>query len=171
MKKSVLLSVIMMIAVLGAAYAQEAPEKKGRRPSATFIKDPCQGSRLNFGVTFAPAFDWMYARTPDYSRDGAVLGARYGVNLNVNLTEKKSYYFSTGLFVEHCGGKMRFLDNIPVGSLGIADSTQTMRTYRSIYLTVRPSPSRPALSTTFSSAATWDCSTVSTSRRRIRTVI
>ena len=136
MKKSILFSVIMMVAVIGAAYAQETPETKGKRPSSTYIKDPCFGSRLNFGVTFAPSFDWMYARTPDYARDGAVLGARYGVNLNINLTEKKSYYFSTGLFVEHCGGKMRFLDNIPVDSLGIAYNTQTMRTYRSIYLTV-----------------------------------
>lgn len=136
MKKSILFSVIMMVAVIGAAYAQETPETKGKRPSSTYIKDPCFGSRLNFGVTFAPSFDWMYARTPGYEKDGIMPGIRYGVNLNINLTERKSYYFSTGLFIEHVGGKMRFLDNIPVGSLGIADSTQTKRTYRSVYLTI-----------------------------------
>ena len=136
MKKTVLLAVIMTVALLGAAYAQENTEKRGKRPSATFIKDPCQGSRLNFGLTFAPSFGWMYPSTAGYEKDGIVMGARYGVNLNVNLTEKKSYYFSTGLFVEHCGGKMRFLDRIPIGSLVIADSTLTKRTYRSIYLTI-----------------------------------
>jgi hypothetical protein len=64
------------------------------------------------------------------------MGMRYGVNLNINLTPRKNFYFSTGLFGEHCGGKMKFLDNVPIGSLVIADSTLTRRTYRTIYLTV-----------------------------------
>ena len=65
-----------------------------------------------------------------------VMGMRYGINLNINLTERKNFYFSTGLFAEHTGGKMKFLDNIPIGSLLVADSIPTQRTYRSIYLTV-----------------------------------
>ncbi|MBR3559647.1 MAG: hypothetical protein IKN78_12375 [Bacteroidales bacterium] len=136
MKKILLLSTILLTTLWGSVYAQETVVPKAGRPSATYLKDPGFGSRLNFGVTFAPAFDWMYDHTVGYEKDGIVMGMRYGVNLNVNLTPRKNFYFSTGLFVEHCGGKMRFLDNIPVGSLGIADSTQTQRTYRSIYLTI-----------------------------------
>ena len=136
MKKSILFSAVFVAVAWFSAYAQESPLPKAQRPSATYIKDPGFGSRLNFGITFAPTIGWMYDHTPDYEKDGAVMGMRYGVNLNVNLTPRKNFYFSTGLFVEHCGGKMRFLDNIPVGEFGIAPSTQTKRTYRSIYLTI-----------------------------------
>ncbi len=104
--------------------------------SSTFIKDPGIGSRVNVGVTFAPTISWMYDHTPGYQKDGVVAGMRYGVNLNVNLTRRKNFYFSTGIFAEHCGGKMMFVDNVPIGALGIVDSTPTRRTYRSIYLTI-----------------------------------
>lgn len=104
--------------------------------SETFIKDPGFGSPVNFGFTFAPTIAWMYPHTEGYDKDGAIMGMRYGVNLNVNLSKRKNFYFSTGVFAEHTGGKMKFMDNIPVGSYFIADSTPTQRTYRSIYLTI-----------------------------------
>ena len=104
--------------------------------SNTFIKDPGFGSPVNFGFTFAPTIAWMYPHTEGYDKDGAIMGMRYGVNLNVNLSKRKNFYFSTGVFAEHTGGKMKFMDNIPVGSYFIADSTPTQRTYRSIFLTI-----------------------------------
>lgn len=106
------------------------------KPSNTFIKDPGFGSRVNFGLTFAPTISWMYPHTEGYDNDGVIMGMRYGVNLNLNLTNRKNFYFSTGVFGEHAGGKMKFLDNIPIGSIIIADSTPTQRTYRTIYLTI-----------------------------------
>lgn len=107
------------------------------RMSSTYIKDPCNGGRINLGITVAPSFDWMYDHTEGYQKNGVALGLRYGLNLNINLTKKKSFYFSTGIFAEHRGGKMEFLDNIPVEALGIiASNTHTQRTYRSIYLTI-----------------------------------
>lgn len=136
MKKIILLSVIMVAFVWGAC-AQGADYEKSGRMSSTFIKDPGVGSRVNFGVTFAPTISWMYPHTEGYEKNGAIMGMRYGINLNINLTQGKNYYFSTGVFAEHTGGKMKFLDIIPIWSLGIsADSTPTQRTYRSIYLTV-----------------------------------
>jgi hypothetical protein len=104
--------------------------------SSTFIKDPGFGSPVNFGVTFAPTISWMYPHTEGYDGNGVIMGMRYGLNLNVNLTPRKNFYFSTGVFGEHAGGKMKFLDNIPIEPFGIADSTPTQRTYRSIYLTI-----------------------------------
>ena len=138
MKKSIFLS-IMMVAFVWGAIAQETPVEISTNPkmSSTFIKDPGVGARINFGLTFAPTISWMYPHTEGYDKNGAVVGMRYGVNLNINMTPKKNFYFSTGLFAEHTGGKMKFLDIIPIWSLGIsADSTLTQRTYRSIYLTV-----------------------------------
>lgn len=142
MKKSLLIILpLLFMAIAARTFAQTAPQtdllnKKGPKMSKTYIKDPGFGSRLNFGLTVAPTFNWMYDHTPGYSKNGVVMGLRYGINLNINLTDRKNYYFSTGLFLEHCGGKMRFFDNIPIGTIGISDSTATQRTYRSLYLTI-----------------------------------
>ena len=146
MKRQVLLIAILMCAVTAVTFAQvpgtpppahtPAPAPNPGRMSSTFIKDPGFGGPVNFGFTFAPTISWMYPHTEGYEGNGVIMGMRYGVNLNINLTPMKNFYFSTGLFGEHCGGRMKFLDNIPIGSLGIADSTLTQRTYRTIYLTV-----------------------------------
>lgn len=141
MKKSIFLS-IMMVAFVWGAIAQETPVEISTNPkmSSTFIKDPGYGSRINFGATFAPTIAWMYPHTEGYERNGAVMGMRYGVNVNVNLTKKKNFYFSTGLFAEHTGGKMKFFDNINIPidfeTPTQASSVFTQRTYRSIYLTI-----------------------------------
>ncbi len=137
--KKILLTVLMIVAGITVMYAQDPVSSYGKM-SSTYNKDPGFGSRLNFGVTFAPTISWMYPHTEDYENNGVIMGMRYGVNLNVNLTEKKNFYFSTGIFGEHAGGKMQFLDNInipidfesPTHAAGIL----TQRTYRSIYLTI-----------------------------------
>lgn len=116
--------------------AQDNPTDNNKRMSSTYIKDPGNGSRINFGITFAPTITWMYPHTQGYESNGALMGLRYGVNLNINLTKRKNYYFSTGLFAEHCGGKMKFLDNVTKSELFDLDSIPTQRDYRSIYLTI-----------------------------------
>lgn len=137
MKKSVLFLIIASFCVIYVnAFGQDDPNFAKKRMSKTYIKDPGVGSRVNFGVTYAPTIGWMYEHTEGYDKNGVKLGMRYGLNLNINLTPRKNFYFSTGLFMEHCGGKMRFFDKILVGSIGIADSTETQRSYRSIYLTI-----------------------------------
>ena len=138
MKRQLAVLALLTVVLATPLAAQDRPGNgtPKSKMSSTFIKDPGNGSRVNFGITFAPTIAWMFPHTEGYEKDGVTMGMRYGVNLNVNLTPRKNFYFSTGLFGEHCGGKMRFLDNIPVGQLGIADSTHTQRTYRSIYLTV-----------------------------------
>ena len=133
---AVLLLIALVFTVSAVAQDQPGTTIPKSQMSSTFVKDPGFGSRVNFGVTFAPTIEWMYPHTEGYEKNGVIMGMRYGINLNVNLTERKNFYFSTGVFAEHCGGKMKFLDNVPVGSLGIADSTLTQRTYRSIYLTI-----------------------------------
>ena len=138
MKRQVLIFIMMMCAGMMVLSAQNnSPiNQKSPRMSSTYIKDKGFGARVNFGVTYAPTISWMYEHTAGYQKDGVVMGMRYGVNLNINLTKRKNFYFSTGLFGEHCGGKMEFYDNVPVGPLGVADSILTHRTYRSIYLTI-----------------------------------
>lgn len=137
MKKQVLILVMIMCAGMMTITAQyNSSYKPSPQMSSTYIKDNGYGARVNFGVTYAPTISWMYEHTAGYAKDGVIMGMRYGANLNINLTQRKSFYFSTGLFAEHCGGKMQFYDNVPVGNFGVADSILTHRTYRSIYLTI-----------------------------------
>ena len=138
MKKKIIVLAWMLCAGAMVLNAQTYGNDADPTPkmSSTFIKDPGFGGRVNFGVTFAPTINWMYPHTEGYDKNGVIAGMRYGVNVNINLTERKNFYFSTGLFPEHAGGKMKFLDNIPIGSFLVADSVPTQRTYRSIYLTI-----------------------------------
>ncbi len=138
MKRSVSILIMLICAGMMTISAQNGNvgNDSGLRMSSTYIKDQGYGARVNFGVTFAPTIDWMYPHTEGYDKNGVIAGMRYGVNVNINLTERKNFYFSTGLFAEHTGGKMKFLDNIPIGSFYVADNVPTQRTYRSIYLTI-----------------------------------
>jgi len=138
MKRSVSILIMLICAGMMTISAQNGNvgNDSGLRMSSTYIKDQGYGARVNFGVTFAPTIDWMYPHTEGYDKNGVIAGMRYGVNVNINLTERKNFYFSTGLFAEHTGGKMKFLDNIPIGSFYVADNLPTQRTYRSIYLTI-----------------------------------
>ncbi len=134
----------LLLSVLGVSLsvAQVSPlngEKAKRPHKPILIKDDGYGHKINFGFTFAPTFDWMYPATTGFERDGMVVGMRYGVNINVNLTQRKNYYVSTGFFFEHLGGKMKFKDNIaipiPVGSYTV-NTTDISRSYRAHYLTL-----------------------------------
>lgn len=142
MKKILVLFGLILIS-LTAALAQVQPAtvnpKPKRTPKPVVIKDDGLGHKLNFGIAFAPTLNWMYPATSGFNRDGLVVGMKYGFNINVNLTQRKHYYLSTGLFVEHLGGKMKFIDNvafpIPVGSYTVY-TADISRTYRVNYLTL-----------------------------------
>ncbi len=145
MKKTL---VLFLIAVLGASlsFAQTtSPSNNKSRPHNPrphnpvpyVVKDECFGHKLNFGFSFAPTLNWMYPATTGFERDGMCIGMRYGININVNLTPRKSYYVSTGFFMEQLGGKMKFLDNItiPIGNHTIS-TTDIRRRYNAHYLTI-----------------------------------
>ena len=114
-----------------AQYSQLPPQPP--KP----IKDDGVGKAINFGLTFAPTYNWMYPKTEGYERCGVGMGMRYGINLNVNLTPKKNFYVSTGVFCENLTGKMIFNDLvlIPVDS-STFNGTETRRTYKAMYLTI-----------------------------------
>lgn len=99
-------------------------------------KDNCEGKRVNFGFSFAPTFNWMFPATEGYERNGTAGGLRIGIPLNVNLTDGKFYYVSTGVFYEQLSGKMKFLDKVRFPFGAVCDSTDTRRFYTAHYLTI-----------------------------------
>lgn len=103
----------------------------------TFMsKDEGNGSKLNIGICFAPSFDWMFPANEDYQRAGIVTNYRTGLNLNVNLTTRKNFYFSTGVCFEQLGGKLSFHDKVDIPGIAVTDNTNIIRTYRAQYLTI-----------------------------------
>lgn len=140
MKKTILTLLLLCIGFIGL-HAQNIVNPRPRHPhynsdNPVPIKDNGEGGRINFGLSFAPTFDWMYTQQ-GMERNGFIVGMRYGVNLNINLTHKKHYYVSTGVFIEQLGGKVKFVDNIliPIDNAQIT-STEIQRTCRSNYLTI-----------------------------------
>lgn len=126
MKKQVFLMILIGLLALTNLNAQ----------TAFMSKDEGNGAKLNIGVCFAPTFDWMFPANEDYQRAGIVTNFRTGLNLNVNLTPKKNFYFSTGVCFEQVGGKMNFHDNVPIPGITVTESTNIIRTYRAQYLTI-----------------------------------
>ena len=102
MKRRLLLLAILCLGLVAPTFAQRnrTPHKPRHVYPAGVDKDNGEGARINFGLAFAPTFDWMYTKTPGHQRDGISVGMRYGIPINVNLTHGKNFYVSTGVFLE-----------------------------------------------------------------------
>lgn len=139
MKRIVVILTCLCLFALTYAQTDSTNVKRKRVQNQTnaFVnRDDMQGGPINVGFSIAPTVDWMFPYNKTYIANGPAAGVRAGINLNVNLTKSKKFYFSTGLFFERIGGKMIFHDQVPVPNVGIADTTETHRTYSGQYLTV-----------------------------------
>ena len=67
-----------------------------------------QLKKINVGIVAGPSIDWLSTKNDQYEKGGIILGVRYGALLDINLTEDENYYFSTGLKIEHTGGKVKY---------------------------------------------------------------
>lgn len=141
MKKQLLL-VMLFVLSFGIYATAQKPPREGHNPenvgTSTDLleKDDGNGSKLNIGLCFAPTFSWLYPHTEGYERNGVVLQFHTGLNLNVNLTQRKNFYFTTGILYERLGGKLTFADNVEIPGLMITDGTTTNRTYTAHYMTL-----------------------------------
>lgn len=136
MKKIILLLALVSFGMSCPIQAQrQGPNRSPHIHSVVINKDPGEGGPVNFGIAFAPTFDWMYTSTEGYKRDGFVVGMRYGFPVNINLTKGKNFYVSTGVFVEHLGGKLSLRDSVVLPGIG-GSTADIHRTYRNMYLMV-----------------------------------
>ena len=67
-----------------------------------------QSKKVNIGITAGPSIDWLSSQNDQYDKGGVIVGLRYGIPLDINLTKDENYYFSTGVKVEHTGGKVKY---------------------------------------------------------------
>ncbi|MBR6333112.1 MAG: outer membrane beta-barrel protein [Bacteroidales bacterium] len=144
MTKHLFTVILLIVSFSISAYAQKTPrEPRHPRPHAQpeapvdlLEKDDGYGAKLNIGICFAPSFSWMYPGTAGYERNGTTLHFHTGVNLNINLTERKNFYFTTGILYERLGGKLTYVDNVEIPGLIITPGTTTNRTYTAQYMTI-----------------------------------
>lgn len=106
-------------------------ERPPRPPRPPRPYDSDFGKRITLGVAFGIGPGWLNPRTDSVNRAGTVNMMHYGIPLDINFTTKNNYYFSTGVFFSHLGGKLRFVDDIE--NVGILE---TVRRYNAIYLTI-----------------------------------
>ncbi|MCQ2283924.1 MAG: PorT family protein [Bacteroidales bacterium] len=126
MKKNLLLVCLLGLFGLFQASAQ-----------TSFInKDDGEGAKVNIGLTFAPTIDWMFPGNEGYTRSGLASNFRTGLDLNVNLTARKNFYFTTGVSYEQLGGKLSFRDKVDIPGITVTESTNIIRTYRAQYITI-----------------------------------
>ena len=131
----VIMGISLSLAQVNTSVAQRPKPKNA--PKA--IKDKGIGHRINFGFAFAPTIDWMFPGSNGMERNGIAIGMRYGIGINVNLTQKKNFYISSGVFVEQVGGKLKFIDNIliPISvENATLNTTEIQRNYQANYITI-----------------------------------
>jgi len=125
-------------------------------PSLFAQKNSCSASSSNgenkkvfFGVSVGPTVDWFAPTSNVLTKQKVKGGMIAGINLDINITKEKVFYFSTGLFIRYLQGDFAFTNRYDFSD--IMDSTLVMyttRTYQTTYLTVptgfkfRTSPSK-----------------------------
>lgn len=110
---------------------RDRPPRNPRNPRPHRPHDAEFGKRVTLGVAFGIGPGWLNPRTDSVNRAGTVNTMRYGIPLDINFTTKNNYYFTTGVFFSHAGGKLRFVDDIE--NVGILE---TVRKYNAIYLSL-----------------------------------
>ncbi|HNY62445.1 MAG TPA: outer membrane beta-barrel protein [Bacteroidales bacterium] len=86
MKKFFLLTVLSLLVINSFAQSNYAPEPRGYR--------------VLVSVFGGPTIDWLQPKTTDYSRVGIAPGVRVGIPIDINLTDRENFYFSTGLHLK-----------------------------------------------------------------------
>ena len=94
---------------------------------ATTVMAQSESKKVNVGITVGPTIDWISVKTAGYTKGGALIGICYGVPLDVNLTGDENYYFSTGIKMEHVGGKLKYKD---------VQEGDVTRKYNAIFLSI-----------------------------------
>ena len=82
-------------------------------------------SDFRLGLSFSPNIGWINTDTRGMSEDGNHLGFRYGVIADFNFAE--NYAFSSGLFITHTGGSVKFPTATPESNGEIGNLTSDMK--------------------------------------------
>ena len=91
------------------------------------------GKRVTLGLAFGIGPNWLNPRSDSLERDGTTAMLKYGIPVDINFTTKENYYFSTGIFFQHGGGKFKF-EGIPFEGDSLIQPLT--RKYSAIYVSI-----------------------------------
>lgn len=139
MKKIFFLSIILLNSILCfsnelipmdsvSINTENTGKKPHERPAYTG-----NGRRVTLGVSFGMGMDWLNPQADELQRNGTIFGMKYGIPVDINFTEKDNYYFTTGVFFNHSGGKLKFKTIFEQENEQLLP---TERRFRSIYITI-----------------------------------
>jgi hypothetical protein len=97
------------------------------------------GKKVFFSVSVGPTIDWFSPTVNNLARKNVNAGMIAGVNLDVNLTEKNMFYFSTGALVRYLQGDLTCLKQYDFSSIVPTDTlikVSTVTNYQTTYLTI-----------------------------------
>lgn len=67
--------------------------------------------KARFGIVGSPEINWMKPDTKDVTSKGIKFGISYGLNFDIPMGNNAA--FSSGIFIDNCGGKIVYNDTIP----------------------------------------------------------
>ncbi|MCQ2286029.1 MAG: outer membrane beta-barrel protein [Bacteroidales bacterium] len=91
------------------------------------------GRRYSLGFCMGTGADWLLTKQDDFRNGGPVFSLKYGIPVDINFTKATHYYFTTGLIMQHLGGKQKFILTDKEHEIFEAENE---RSYRSIYITI-----------------------------------
>ena len=79
-----------------------------------------------------PSLDWVQPKTLEYELVAPSLGFRVGVPIEINLTERENFYFSTGFHVKFENSVLQLPETYDIINYNVS----TKRYYSNYYLTI-----------------------------------
>jgi len=146
MKKLIL--ILLIIGTLFPLMAQKKNDphkKKDRSKSNLPLQEEHISPHVLAGLNAGPTIDWMLTKVEGYAATKPTLGFRFGIPVDIRLTEKENFYVNTGLFCKSFKGTLEFpwsydisvnFPNIPDPVIIEDVRVTTQRTYTSFYLSI-----------------------------------
>lgn len=124
---------LLFIFLIGISVSAQTGDKN--------IQTSPDAQRITVGISVGPTINWMNWKNKSSAPEGysrpkrnVIVGARYGIDMDIDLTLRKNFYVTTGILIEHTGGNLKFEDNINL--LNETINREIERGFRSIYITI-----------------------------------
>jgi len=98
-----------------------------------------ENKKVFYGLSLGPTIDWFSATSNQLTRKNVKGGLITGINLDINLTKERVFYFSTGVLVRYLQGDLSYQKEYDFRGFSPIDSTlitSTITTYQTTYLTI-----------------------------------
>ncbi len=90
--------------------------------------------KVRLGIAGALGVSFMNPKTEGYEKDGSKFSYKYGLLVDYNIT--KNYTFSSGIYFNSLGGKLKYQDSLDIKDDNVFTQGDMNRSYRVNYLEI-----------------------------------